>query len=157
MFVLAVDPRKITLRFDEFPQQAHKTLLARITSLTQELEARIKAAEPRLSGRLVKDTASSVRDKPERISGTVRITADFAKAAALEYGAHGSTAIQAHSAALDHVYARMISPMVVIVAAHTRRVSIAQHEFLRGPLGAMQSEFKKQIEDALAEALGETA
>lgn len=153
MFVLAVDPRKVTVRFDEFPQQAHKAILGRITQLTQELERRVKSAEPRDTGKLVKDTTSIVRDSAQRVTGTVKITADFAKAGALEYGAHGSTGVQSHTARLDHVFSRFVSPITVIVAAYTRAVNVQEHEYLRGPLEAMQQEFQQQIQGALNEAL----
>ena len=38
--------RAVALKFDQFPQQAHDRLLARITDLTAQLLARVQSAEP---------------------------------------------------------------------------------------------------------------
>jgi hypothetical protein len=150
--VTVTGDRRASLKFEAFPQQAHKSLLERITGLTERLAARVRAAEPVRSGKLRAATQTRIIDRPEFIVGRVEVTADFAKAAALEYGAHATTRVKEHAARLDHVYARLISPMTVIVAAHSRKPAIAEHRFLRGPLADISGEAILEMRQALAEA-----
>ena len=107
--------RAVELKFETFPQDAHARLLERIADFTAELEAEITAAEPSRTGKLAAETRSAVYDEPERIAGRVAIAAEFGKAAALEYGAHGTTKVRAHEARLAHVFGRLISPITVAV------------------------------------------
>ncbi len=155
MIDLAIDiatERRVGLKFEEFPQRAHASLLEKITSLTRQLEERVRAAEPYKSGKLRGATTSRIDDRPERITGRVFISADYGKAAALEYGAHAATQVKAHSARLDHVYANAVSPLTVMISAHSRKLDIAEHKYLRGPLEAMEGEIIEQLRAALVEA-----
>lgn len=155
---LKVD-RKTGLIFDEFPARAFGALLARITSLTQDLESRVSALVPVASGELRGLVQSFVDATPDRIAGKVKLIAkspaDFGKAAALEYGAHQSTRVKAHVMRLDHIYAQAIAPLQVSVAAYSRTPNIAEHRFLRGPLAAMQQLVLDQLHAAIAEVASE--
>lgn len=155
MFVIAADPRKVTLRLQEFESGLRARLRDRIASLTEQLEARVVSGEPERTGRLKRSTAERLTEKPQKITGSVRITADFAKAAAQEYGAHGDTDVRAHEMRLDHVFARLISPMTVVVAAHARHVDIAERRFLRGGLDGMRGEIEADLAAAVAAAVGD--
>lgn len=146
--------REVALKFEQFPQRAHASLLSRITNLTTQLEARVRAAEPSLTGKLRGETVSHVYDDPERIRGVVTVSADFAKAGALEYGAHRATRVKEHYERLGHVFARLISPLAVVVSEHTRIPNIQEHAFLRGPLAEMEPEVVEQLKAALVEAIG---
>lgn len=147
--------RAAGLKFDEFPEQARQRLRAAITGLIGELEGRIQSAEPSLTGKLRSETEPVVEEYPNRITGRVSITADFAKAAALEYGAHATVLVKAHSASLDHIYGKFVDPMTVLVAAHARKVNIGEHRFLRGPLAAMEGQILESLQQALTDAAGE--
>jgi len=154
---LVTGDRQVALKFDRFPQQAHDRLLARIQALTAELEARVLAAEPRRTGRLHSATISKVYDDQEKIGGRVTVRADFAKAAALEYGAHRPTKVAAHEMRLDHVFAeRLTAPMTVMVMLHRRMPNIAAYRFLRGPLAQMAPEIQAELQAAVAEAAAES-
>lgn len=144
--------RQVALRFDEFPQQAHEALRAHITTLVADLRARVVAAEPKRTGRLERETVAVVNDGANRITGLVRISAEFGKAGALEYGAHGTAKLKAHYARLDHVYSRLVAPMSVMIAAHSRQVDIAEHRFLRSGLDAVRDEAVNEMRAALDEA-----
>lgn len=151
-----LNERRVGLRFDEFPEKARANLLERITELTQELEDAVVEAEPEgATGKLRRETKPRVTEGPERITGSVSVTDEFAKAAALEYGAHGTTTVRAHVAQLNHVFARATSTVEVDVEEHTRRLNIAAHDYLRGPLAAMsgriEEELKAAIDDAIAQ------
>lgn len=153
-----IGDRRVTLRFTEFPQRAHDRLLERITSITEELEAAVVANEPNRTGALRRSTQAAVYDQPNRIAGYVSIRADFGKAAALEYGAHASTKVSAHTMRLDHVFAeKLAAPLSVVVAQHERTVNIAEHAFLRGALGPRQADIQAQLAAAIVEAETEAA
>lgn len=147
--IALVGDRRVALRFDKFPERVHSELLERITALTEKLRDRVIAAEPERTGKLKAHTTSSIEDRATRIVGRVTITGEFGKAGALEYGAHATTRVKAHLARLDHVFGKMIEPTMVMVAAHSRHVNIAEHKFLRGPLAAMQEEIIESLRQAL--------
>lgn len=160
IYVEIKQDRILGLRFDEFPQRVHANLLDRITKLTAQLEARVKAAEPTRTGKLRSETRSRVYDDGDHIAGRVfvqiegepksrRGSIDAGKAASLEYGAGATAVVKAHSARLDHVFSRLIEPMTVMVGLHNRQVNIAEHGFLRVSLDAMSAEIVDQLRQAL--------
>jgi hypothetical protein len=148
-----IGDRQVVLKFEEFPQQAHDAFLERITRITNILESRVEAAEPQRTGKLRESTGKVIYDGKDAVVGRVKIGKDFAKAAALEYGAHQTTNVAQHVSRLNHVYARMISPMAVIVAAHSRKPNIKDVRYLRNPLASMQSDIMEQLQQALLEAV----
>ena len=154
-----IGDRKIQLAFDEFPKSAHVRILERITGLTAELKARVEDAAPKgATGELEASIQSKVYDQPERIRGRVFITADFGKAAALEYGAHKATPVKAHRMRLDHVFARRLAePLTVAVSAYTRQPNIVARRYLRGPLEAIESDAIAGIREALEDAITQAA
>jgi len=94
------------------------------------------------------------------VRGGVRVAApdsnEHGKAAALEYGAHGSATVAAHAMALDHVFrTRLTNPLSVMVAAYSRHVNIAERRYLRGPIDDMRSAIVAELRAALEEAAAE--
>lgn len=147
-----ITERTAALRFDQFPTEAHDRFRATVTTWTDELESRVQASEPYLTGKLRAETQTRIVDYPDRITGSVRITSEFAKAAALEYGAHSVTTVKAHMAKLDHLWGKLVDPMTVMVAAHSRHLNIAEHRFLRGSLASISGPFLDAMKRALDEA-----
>jgi hypothetical protein len=153
--------RLVALRFEQFPERARAAIANRLGSITQRLLARVQGNEPSRTGRLRGETQSSVTTGNDRISGRVRVDtsrggeAEHGKAAALEYGAHGTAHVSAHAMQLSHFYDQLIAPREVLVAAYDRRVDIAERRFLRGPLDDMRSEIIEELRQALAEAAAE--
>lgn len=148
--------RELTLRFDEFPVALHAKLFERVSGLTSELEGLVRAGVPHRTGRLAGEISSRVRDSEERITGTVRVTGEYAKAGALEYGAHGTANVAAHAARLTHLWGRATgAPMMVEIPAHTRHVNIAAHRFLRGPEAAMSGRVRSELQGAVQETISE--
>lgn len=144
--------RQVGLRFEEFPDALHAELLALIGGqLGPELETLVEAATPDRTGRLRGEEGLRVFDDPQSIKAQVSVTAEFAKAAALEYGAHRSTNVKAHSMRLDHAWSRRFNaPLSVLVSAYTRTPDIDEVDFLRGPLAAMAPEAIARMEDVVA-------
>lgn len=154
--------QRVGIRFDEFPDELYAALKAEIGALTEELFARVEAATPSRTGRLRSEERMRLFADPDRISGYVDIAGDkgsqdFAKAGALEYGAHRSTNVSSHSMKLDHYWSHMLSaPESVLVAAYTRTPDIQEYGFERGPLAEMAPEILERLNAVVAKAVVET-
>jgi hypothetical protein len=157
--------RQVGIRFAEFPDDLYDALKQEVDALTTELFARIEAATPSLTGRLRSEERARLFTDEHHIKGYVDIAGakgsqDFAKAAALEYSAHGAAKVSSHSMQLDHYWANKLgAPVTVMVESFTRTANIAEHAFERGPLAAMQPEVLARlnavVEKSVAKANGE--
>ncbi len=154
--------RQVGLRFDNFPDALYEDLRSEIDALSSELFTRVQAATPSLTGQLRSQERERLFTDPNRITGYVDIAGgkgsqDFAKAAALEYGAHKATKVKAHAMGLDHHWAeKLAAPEQVLVEAYVRTPNIQEFAFERGPLAQMQPEviarLNAVVEKAVAEA-----
>jgi hypothetical protein len=144
--------RAVELKFEQFPEQARERLRAAISALVSDLQSRVESAEPSLTGALRSETAPRLEEYPNRITGAVRVTDEFAKAGALEYGAHRTMLVKAHTATLDHIYGKLVEPLSVMIGAHQRTPNIAEHRYLRGPLHAMEGQIFEALQEAMTEA-----
>lgn len=145
--------REVGLRFDAFPDALHEALAAEIGRLGEELLALVEAATPSRTGQLRSEERLRAYDEPERIKAEVTVSAEQAKAGALEYGAHRATAVRAHQMRLDHAWARRLAaPIEVLVGAYTRVPDIAERAFERGPLDAMTPEILDRLDAVVASA-----
>lgn len=148
--------RRVTLRFDEMPRQVHAALLGVLTQDTPELAARIRAAEPHRTGSLAAHTLSKVVDGKDFVLGMVYLTSQYAKAAALEYGAHKTTKVRAHEMRLDHFMRTLLDePMTVLVAEYHRTPNIAAHAFERGTLAEMGPEILEHMRLAVGQVVAQ--
>jgi len=149
--------RRVALRFEQFPERARAALQARIAALTAELYGRVEGAEPERTGRLKGETEPFVDQRADRVVGRVKVVArgssEHGKGAALEYGAHGSARVTAHSQSLSHFWGRLVAPREVFVRAYSRRLDIAERRYLRGPLDEMRGEIIEELRAALGEAM----
>lgn len=153
--------RRVGLRFEQFPDALTEDLRATISALTEQLFALVEAATPSRTGRLHSQERQAVFIDNGKITGKVGIAgegsgklSDFAKAGALEYGSTGRLfKVAAHAMRLDHfMQSKFDAPMMVIVKAHERRGTIAEHAFMRGPLGAMEGEILTGLNAAVGKA-----
>jgi hypothetical protein len=143
---ITVDDRRIVARFDNLPRQLKQNLHRAITEITEMMAVRVRAAEPRRTGRLLSLTRSFVDERPNWIRGRVRILGTAQQrhniaAAALEYGANATVSVRA--------YRRGGAP----VRSYRRRTHIAARRFLRGPAAELRGVARAAIEAAVAEAL----
>lgn len=155
--------RDVVLKFQEFPEDARAQLVLAMQRLAETLKGRVQEREPERTGELRSNTRSRVYDDASKIAGRVFVAGDFSErskrgsvwggqVAALEYGAHSVAVVRAHSARLDHVYDRLITPITVMHGSYQRRVNIAEVAFLRGPLAAMASEAVDELRGAITKA-----
>jgi hypothetical protein len=153
----------VELRLDAFPDALYEALRDEIDALSQELFARVEAATPVKTGALRGAERVRLFTDPERISGYVDIAGPkgsggiYAKAAALEYGAHRPTKVAAHAMRLDHHWAQKLAePELVLVAAYTRTPNILEHAFERGPLDAMSAEIVSRLKGVVETVVADT-
>lgn len=147
--------RNATLRFEEFPVQARDKLKNVIADATNRLQAMARADAPKRTGRLASEIVAHVNEYQTAIVGVVSIAGkssnDFAKAAALEYGAHGSAQVKAHQAKLDHYFSKPMDTIDVAVSGHTRKLNIKQHDYLRGSESRIAAEALSDMRAAIDE------
>jgi hypothetical protein len=146
---------KMIVHLDRITPALQQKLKVAINRVTQELLARVKAAEPVRTGRLRSQTVAYVDERPNLVRGRVRIRRTGAASrygaafGALEYGGPGS---------------RRSGPVAVaayrragfaVGAYSRRRPRIAARRFLRGPAAAMRPTIKTQLELAIGQAINE--
>jgi hypothetical protein len=155
------DARKVELLFETFPDVLYSDLRVEVDALTLELLARIESVTPDRTGALRSQERARLFTDPNRITGQIDIAGtkgsqDFAKAGALEYGAHRATKVAAHSMKLDHYWStKLAEPEMVMVDAYTRTPDIAEYAFERGPLAEMAPEIIARLEAVVAKAATE--
>lgn len=156
VFVTIEGARRVAAKFEAFPPGVLEALKPVIAEKIGELGTRIEAIVPRATGKLASEIRTSVRSGKDYVSGSVRVTAEFAKAGALEYGAHRQTKVKEHQMRLDHRWSRaMQPPELVSVPTHTRTPDIAEQRFMRGPLEEMRAAIEAAIDEAVASATAE--
>lgn len=156
-FVTVTGDRKVALRFETFPTKLHDRLLSRITALTAVLAAKVRARVPVLTGKLKSEITQRVfDDAPRKITGRISVDGEYAKAGALEFGAHGSARVDAHMARLNLVFGhRLGAPLQVMVAAHRRTLNLPAKRFMRGPFLESGAAIKAELEDAVSDTIEE--
>jgi hypothetical protein len=150
---------RLIAHLNEFPDTLAKALAEPIRRITDAMLSHVIAAEPVRTGALHDATKAFTDFRDNLIRGRVRILAggpglSHAKAAALEYGAHGPAHVAAHSMRLDHVFDEEIPPEDVMVSGYTRDVNITERRFLRDALAAEIAEFEIEVQKAITELAG---
>lgn len=155
--IVVAGDRKVALRFEEFPHHLHDKLLSRITQMKDQLEGRVKAAAPQgATGELRDSVYGKVFDDRTRITGFVAVGEDFAKAGALEWGAHNTIQVRGHRARLDHNWGEKLArPISVFVEAHRRTLSLKPVRYLREPLATSAPQFTAELQETVAETAAE--
>lgn len=150
--------RNVGLRFDQLEKKSHEHLLVAITDITNRMEAAVRAAAPIKTGKLKATILASVIDKEKRITGRVFISADFAKAGALEFGGKGKAfTVKEHQSKLDHIFNNKLSgPISVRIGAHSRTLNMKARRFIRGPAKVLQDSAINEMREAIGQAVAET-
>jgi hypothetical protein len=147
--------RKVEQLFDAFPNSLRPELREVISDEIAQLAARVRAAVPRKTGRLQSEIATALQERDSRISGIVHLTGEYAKAGALEYGAHRTITIHAHSERLDHIWHRLFG-MTVEVPTYERHQNLEAERFLRGTFAELQAQITQRLQQVVDEAVRET-
>jgi hypothetical protein len=146
--------RRVVARFGEWPKDLHDLLLARIRALTSELEARVRALAPSRTEKLKDEIVSRIFDDPQKIKGLVTLEgglpgAEYAKAAALEYGAHRAARVRKYRRTITEAFGRSISPTDIDVSAYSRIANIEARVYLRGGLADVEADAVSQLQAAI--------
>ena len=146
--VVITGERRVVARFEKWPAELHDALLERIRALTADLEARVRALAPERTGKLKSEITSHLYDDPQRIKGVVTLDGDlpgseYAKAAALEYGAPGRGGrfrVRAYRRTITEAFGRDIPSTRIDVSAYSRIANLDARAYLRGGLAGMEAE-----------------
>jgi hypothetical protein len=125
--------------------------------LTSELEARVRALAPSRTDKLKEEITSKVFDDPQKIKGLVTLDgglpgSEYAKAAALEYGAPGKGGrfkVRPYSRTISEAFGRDISPMRINVSAYSRIANIDARFYLRGGLSDVEGDAVTELQQAI--------
>jgi hypothetical protein len=147
-FKIKVDDTRIKVMFDEFPKKLQANLKRTITELTDQLLVRVRAGEPRRTGRLRTETRRFVDERKDWIRGRVRVLGPGGRghniaAAALEYGAHGTFSVRG--------YRRNGAS----VGGYRRHANIAERRFLRGAAAGMRARVLAELQATIDETITE--
>lgn len=151
---LSVDFKEQTVigRFAQVTPELQKALVARLKPIEEHMLARVQAAVPKRSGKLLSEIRGFLDSGPDWVRARVRVVVDknagrsrrgnydAGKAAALEYGAHSTIQV--------HAFRRRRGEDV---RTYQRRVNITVRRFLRGPFAATRSEAEAAIRAAIAD------
>jgi hypothetical protein len=157
-FVVTIEnERAVELLLDRFEKSARENVRAIVEAKTAELADRIRAAAPRLTGKLQSSIKEEVRETDDRIRGRVFVSGDFAKAGALEYGAHGTFTRKAHEEKLTHLWARAFMMPEVEVSPTTVHMDLDARRYIRDPFAEMQADIEDELRQALDNAAEEAS
>lgn len=159
MPVVTRGERELSLRFDQFPDQARHFLEERISRIVDRLEGAVRSATPRgKTGDLRSEITSRVYTSAGRVAGYVSVYAPgggsnpYAKAATLEYGTDKPRRSFERSQSL---VSRLTGARRRIVSRISKPVHLEARRYLRGPFessgGEIRSELNAGLEDAIAE------
>ena len=153
--------RRIVARFGEWPKELHDALFVRIKALTEALEGRVQALAPERTGKLKSEITSRVFNDPQKIKGLVTLDgglsgSEYAKAAALEYGAPGRGGrheVSSYSRTIAEAFGRDISPKRIDVSAYKRIANIDARVYLRGGLADVEAEATAQLQQVIDQSV----
>jgi hypothetical protein len=154
-----VDDRALLARLDQLPKTLQVRLRAVIEAQTSRLLAAVLNLEPVRTGALREHTVQAISEGEDYVRGRVHVLAGggdaftYARAGALEYGAHREAKVSAHSALLSQVYGQLIDARVVMVEAYTRQANIQALRFLRGPFEAIRTAALAEMQRAIDEEI----
>jgi len=141
--------RDVAVRLDTLPDLLHRRLLERFVPLAERMAADERARAPERTGKLRSEIKGRVQEAPDLVRAQVRVEAtgpgDHVKAAALEYGAHGTAAVRSFE---RHGHTPYGAAAEQIVEAYSRRVNIIERRFARGALDDFRDAAKSAVEEA---------
>jgi hypothetical protein len=146
--VVITGDRRLEQLFDTFPEVLRPQLRAVIEDETEQLASRVRSAVPRKTGKLASEIATAVQESDSRITGIVHLTGEYAKAGALEYGAHRTITVREHSERLGHVWG-LVAALLVDVPSHERHQNLDASRFLRGPFAEMEAEIASHLQEVV--------
>lgn len=148
-----IGDEEVIKRLSQIEPQIHKSLLATITKLSFQLQA--KVVSEKLSGQVLKTKTGTLRrsistnvtNLPNQIVGRVGTNVDYGLAH--EYGFKGIVTVQGHLRKITKAWGRSISPRQIYVGTHQKNVNLPARSFLRSALKEMAPTIKAEINKAV--------
>lgn len=147
----------LSVKFDEFPKEAHDAIARRFRGLVDRMESRAEEIVPKLTRRLMGEIVGrTFADNPDRVAGYVSVFDEsendpkhneYAKAATLEYGTSKVRQLEERM----NLFGKKIHRK-----AMSKPVRIIAHRYLRDPLEEIEPEVMTEVEAALAETIAKT-
>jgi hypothetical protein len=152
-----VGDEQMLSRLRAIPDAVSSGLARAITTLGINLQRNVQ--QDKLSGQALADRTGALQSSIDlridqslnTVAATVFTNLDYAHAQ--EYGFSGTVNVRASLRRIREAFGRPIAEKTISVRAHSRRVDLAEHSFLRSALDDMTPEIRDGVEAAIREAL----
>jgi hypothetical protein len=144
-------------RLRALPDAIGSGLASAIAKLGVDLQRKVQ--QEKLSGQILINRSgalqSSIDLRLDQSAGTATATVytDSKYARAQEYGFSGTVNVMASIRRIRQAFGRPIGEKTISVRAHSRRMDLAEHSFLRSALEDMTPEIRNEVEAALRAAV----
>lgn len=144
---------EVLKKIEQIEPQIQKSLLATITKLSFQLQA--KVVSEKLSGQVLKtktgtlrrSIATNVASLSGSITGRVGTNVDYGFIH--EYGFKGNVTVDSHLRQITKAWGRSITPKKVFVRTHQKKANYPVRSFLRSALREMEPMIKIEIDKAI--------
>lgn len=144
---------EVLKKIEQIEPQIQKSLLATITKLSFQLQA--KVVSEKLSGQVLKtktgtlrrSIATNVTNLSGSITGRVGTNVDYGLIH--EYGFKGNVTVDGHLRQITKAWGRSITPKKVFVRTHQKKANYPVRSFLRSALREMEPTIKIEIDKAI--------
>lgn len=157
---IEVDASRVLAKFDGLPREVHDALLAKVSALTLQLEAKVAG---KLSGEVLqvrtgalrRSIFSTVDDQGATgVYGSAASSGDVKYAAIHEFGYVGTEAVKAHIRHITQAFGQSLKQAVdAQVNAFSRKMNMPERSFLRSSLADMKDTIIADLTEAVQSAL----
>ena len=148
---------RLKVQLESMPRNLRRRLEQTIRGLTNQLLAKVRAAQPRRTGLLRKQTHAYVDVNKEKqfVRGRVRVLNAYDKNIAAAFGAleYGSTG---KWFGVSQHWRQRRGGDPFHVTAHQRSGGLRAHYYLRGPARSMLPEARRRLQQALQQTIYDT-
>jgi hypothetical protein len=152
-----IGDEQVLSRLRALPDSIGLGLVRAITKLGIEL--RRKVQQDKLGGQILTERTGALQSSIDlridqaagSIAATVFTTSRYGRAQ--EYGFSGTVNVGASLRRIKEAFGRPIAEKTISVRAHSRRVDLAEHSFLRSALEDMAPVIRDEVDAAVREAV----
>lgn len=149
----------ILARLHTLPGEANSGLVRAITRLAIDLQRKVQQDE--LTGEVLFARSGSLKSsidlRVEQSTSAITATvfSDSGYARVHEFGFAGTVNVRASLRTITKAFGRPISPKMINVRAHSRKMDLPERSFLRTALEDMAPAISDEVEAALRETVGQ--
>ncbi len=144
-------------RLRAMPDMANSGLARAVARLGVDLQRNVQ--QNKLSGQLLRVRSGSLKSsidlqvEQSAATFTATVFTDLDYAHAQEYGFDGTVNVRASLRRIREAFGREIAEKTISVRAHSRRMDLPEHSFLRSALEDMTPDIGTEVEEALRVAV----